>query len=147
MKSLSHVRLFATPWTAAHQAPPSMGFSRQEYWSGLPLPSPSLPLASSKLWQVTTWDQSSPGSFLSGCSARKTMDTLPIQLQWGSESGVQLSGRPLTSLISSLPPGIPSLPVLWSDSSAWEYPLLNPLLHFLLLHFHHFLKPSEIRRK
>ena len=39
VKSLSHVRLFATPWTAAHQAPPSMAFSRQEYWSGLPLPS------------------------------------------------------------------------------------------------------------
>ena len=38
-KSLSGVRLFATPWTAAHQAPPSMGFSRQEYWSGVPLPS------------------------------------------------------------------------------------------------------------
>ena len=35
------VRLLATPWTAAHQAPPSMGFSRQEYWSGVPLPSPS----------------------------------------------------------------------------------------------------------
>ena len=41
MKSLSHVRLFVTPWTAAHQAPPSMGFSRQEYWSGVPLPSPN----------------------------------------------------------------------------------------------------------
>ena len=40
MKSLSHVRLFTTPWTAAYQAPPSMGFSRQEYWSGVPLPSP-----------------------------------------------------------------------------------------------------------
>ena len=40
VKSLSHVQLLATPWTAAHQAPPSMGFSRQEYWSGLPLPSP-----------------------------------------------------------------------------------------------------------
>ena len=40
MKSLSHVRLFATPWTVALQAPPSMGFSRQEYWSGLPFPSP-----------------------------------------------------------------------------------------------------------
>ena len=40
MKSLSLVRLLATPWTAAHQAPPSMGFSRQEYWSGVPLPSP-----------------------------------------------------------------------------------------------------------
>ena len=35
-KSLSRVRLFTTPWTAAHQAPPSMGFSRQEYWSGVP---------------------------------------------------------------------------------------------------------------
>ena len=40
VKSLSHVWLFATPWTAAYQAPPSMGFSRQEYWSGVPLPSP-----------------------------------------------------------------------------------------------------------
>ena len=40
VKLLSRVRLFATPWTAAHQAPPSLGFSRQEYWSGLPFPSP-----------------------------------------------------------------------------------------------------------
>ena len=39
-KSLSCVRLLATPWTAAHQAPPSMRFSRQEYWSGVPLLSP-----------------------------------------------------------------------------------------------------------
>ena len=39
-KSLSRVRLCATPWTAAYQALPSMGFSRQEYWSGVPLPSP-----------------------------------------------------------------------------------------------------------
>ena len=38
VKSLSHVRLFATPWTTAYQAPPPMGFSRQEYWSGVPLP-------------------------------------------------------------------------------------------------------------
>ena len=41
VKSLSHVRLLATPWTVAHEAPPSMGFSRQEYWSGVPLPSPA----------------------------------------------------------------------------------------------------------
>ena len=40
MKSFNRVRLLATPWTAAYQAPPSMGFSRQEYWSGVPLPSP-----------------------------------------------------------------------------------------------------------
>ena len=39
VKSLSRVRLFETPWTAANQAPPSMGFSRQVYWSELPLPS------------------------------------------------------------------------------------------------------------
>ena len=40
VKSLSRVLLLATPWTIAYQAPPSMGFSRQEYWSGVPLPSP-----------------------------------------------------------------------------------------------------------
>ena len=40
VKSLSFDQLVATPWTAAHQAPPTMGFSRQEYWSDLPLPSP-----------------------------------------------------------------------------------------------------------
>ena len=40
VKSLSCIWLLVTPWTAAHQAPPSMGFSRQEYWSGVPLPSP-----------------------------------------------------------------------------------------------------------
>ena len=40
VKSLSVVRLFATPWTVAYQGPPSMGFSRQECWSGLPFPSP-----------------------------------------------------------------------------------------------------------
>ena len=40
VKSLSRVRLFATPWTVAHQAPLSMAFSRQEYWNGLPFPSP-----------------------------------------------------------------------------------------------------------
>ena len=39
VKSLSHVQLFATPWTVAYQAPPSVGFSKQEYWSGLPFPS------------------------------------------------------------------------------------------------------------
>ena len=40
VKLLSHVRLFATPWIVAYQASPSMGFSKQVYWSGLPFPSP-----------------------------------------------------------------------------------------------------------
>ena len=51
-KSLGHIRLFATPWTAAHQAPPSMGFSRQEYWSGVPWPSPRSILGQHKI-QIT----------------------------------------------------------------------------------------------
>ena len=42
VKSLSRVRLFVTPWTVAHQAPPTMEASRQEYWSGLPFPSPGI---------------------------------------------------------------------------------------------------------
>ena len=52
VKSLSRVRLFATPWTAAYQAPPSIGFSRQEYWSGVPLPSP-YPLYSPLFFPIT----------------------------------------------------------------------------------------------
>ena len=48
VKLLSHVRLFATPWTVAHWAPLSLGFSRQEYWSGLHFPSPGV-LPNSKI--------------------------------------------------------------------------------------------------
>ena len=51
-KSLSHVWLLETPWTATYQAPPPVGFSRQEYWSGVPLPSPN--------W-VTNWFQIGKG--------------------------------------------------------------------------------------
>ena len=49
VKSLSHVRFFATPWTAAYQTPPSLGFSRQEYWNELPLPSPNVYLGPLKI--------------------------------------------------------------------------------------------------
>ena len=55
VKSLSRVRLLATPWTAAHQAPPSMGFSRQEYWSGVPLPSPYTVVENSKYRQTSSF--------------------------------------------------------------------------------------------
>ena len=54
-KLLSYVWLLATPWTAAHQAPLPMGFSRQEYWSGVPLPSPSA-LAGRSFTASTTWE-------------------------------------------------------------------------------------------
>ena len=55
VKSFSRVRLFATPWTAAYQAPPSMGFSRQEYWSGVLLhsPPPHLYVLVNSTWEIT----------------------------------------------------------------------------------------------
>ena len=53
VKSLSRIRLLTTPWTAAYQAPPSMGFSRQEYWNGVPLPSPDgILLSHKKEWNL-----------------------------------------------------------------------------------------------
>ena len=54
VKSLSRVRLLGTSWTAAYQAPPSMGFSRQEYWSGVPLPSPMVTLGYGNFNSVQT---------------------------------------------------------------------------------------------
>ena len=57
LSCFSRVRLFMSPWTAAYQAPPSMGFSRQEYWSGVP--SPSL-IYSAKLYQINTLKIASP---------------------------------------------------------------------------------------
>ena len=68
VKSLSRVRLLATPWTVAYQAPPSMGFSRQEYWSGLPfpsledLPNPGIETGSSALY-VDALPSEPPGKY------------------------------------------------------------------------------------
>ena len=50
LSHFSRVQLCATPWTAAYQAPPSMGFSRQEYWSGVPLPSPREAIGCEKMF-------------------------------------------------------------------------------------------------
>ena len=62
VESLSSVRLFVTPWTVAYQAPPSMGFSRQEYWSGLPFPSLGyLPNSGSPALQADTLPSEPPG--------------------------------------------------------------------------------------
>ena len=56
VKSLSCLQLSATPWTVAYQAPPSMGFSRQEYWSGLPFPSPFYFWVALNHWMVFCLD-------------------------------------------------------------------------------------------
>ena len=66
MKLVSRVQLFAIPWTVAYQAPPSMEFSRQEYWSGLPFPSPGeLPdpdiEPGSPTWQADALPSQPPG--------------------------------------------------------------------------------------
>ena len=66
VKSLSRVQLLATPWTAAHQAPPSMGFSRQEYWSGVPLPSPGLILVDPSSHQLCPLKKLTPHFWAQG---------------------------------------------------------------------------------
>ena len=60
IKSFSRVWLLATPWTAAYQAPPSMGFSRQEYWSGVPLPSPVVYIYTMKWYSAIKKNQIMP---------------------------------------------------------------------------------------
>ena len=72
VKSLSHVRLCATPWTVAHQAPPSMGFSRQEYWSGMPLPSPLLAIRNMKIKTIMRYH-----FILTAATAAKLLQSCP----------------------------------------------------------------------
>ena len=86
VKSLSHVQLFVTPWTAAHQAPPSMGFSRQECWSRVPLPSPCTSLEMPENREVREFKQNNyfklfgfPGGSAgkaSACNARPGVQSL-----------------------------------------------------------------------
>ena len=80
VKSLSYVWLFATPWTAAYQASPSRGFSRQEYWSGVPLPSPlscfsHVQVASVHLRNPMDWSRQAPLS--KGFSRQEYWNGLP----------------------------------------------------------------------
>ena len=81
VKSLSHVQLFATPWTVAYQAPLSVGFSRQEYWSGLPFPSPmqesESEVAQSRLTFHDPMECSLPGSSVHGLFQARV-------LEWGA---------------------------------------------------------------
>ena len=78
VKSLSRVQLLATPWTATHQAPPSMGFSRQEYWSGVPLPS-LVHITSHVQFFATSWTVCSPlGSSVHGISQARILEQVVI---------------------------------------------------------------------
>ena len=77
MKSLSRVQLFATPWTVAYKAPLSMEFPRQEYWSGLPLPSPlcESEVTQSRPTRSDPMDCSLPGSSVHGISQARVLES------------------------------------------------------------------------
>ena len=84
-KSLSHVQLLATPWTLAHQAPLSMGFSRQEYWSGVPLPSLKVAAAAAAAKSLQSCptlcdprDGSPPSSPVPGILQARTLEWVAI---------------------------------------------------------------------
>ena len=85
VKSLSRVQPSASPWTGAHQAPLSMGFSRQEYWSGVPLPSPKLKLLLRRFGCVplcaTPWTAAHQAPLSLGFSRQEYWSGVPLPLQ------------------------------------------------------------------
>ena len=101
VKSLSRFQLLATPWTAAYQAPPSMGFSRQEYWSGVPLPSPTgsaaAAAAAKSLQSCPTLcdpiDSSPPGSPAPGILQARTLEWVAISFSTCMLTGALISRR------------------------------------------------------
>ena len=126
MKSLSRVRL-CDPWTVAHQAPPSMGFSRQEYWSGLPFPSPVILRVKLKILTM----------------ASKTARDLDL--------GTSFTSSLITSLWFSLfkphwPPGCSSNPPvkLLVKPSEPAVPLPEILFPQIFIHLAQFLLPSTV---
>jgi len=101
VKSLNHVRLLSIPWTAAYQAPPSMGFSRQQYWSGVPLPSP-ICSATITLFQFPfAWSIFCSHHFQSVCVPRSE-----VGLLWRVNIGVLF--------VSPFSPSVPSLWAFWT---------------------------------
>ena len=88
VKSLSRVRLFVTPWTVAYHAPPSMGFSRQEYWSGLPFPSPGSESESEVAQSCPTlcdpMDYGLPGFSVHGIFQARILEWVAISFSRGS---------------------------------------------------------------
>ena len=97
VKSLSRVLLFATPWTIAYQAPQSMEFSRQEYWSGLPFPSPGdLPNPGieprSSALQADTLPSEPPGKPIN-CLFKGLVSPCSAVCTWGAPEAVYLLGE------------------------------------------------------
>ena len=100
VKSLTHVRPSATPWTTAYQAPRSMGFSRQEYWSGVPLPSPSLDLNTAHIL------------YISG-----VQPWLPIRITWEIVKNLDVVKCSISCLIGTQ--GCNSHQRFWASTYEW----------------------------
>ena len=133
VRSLSRVRLFETPWTIAHQAPPSMGFSRQEYWSGLPFPSPGdLPdpgieprspalQADALTSEENSFQLCSPGRYMTKKQKEGDWELRAKQahtLHMGKKEECHRPGRHTSSFFSCLPPplSLPHIPCLETSS-------------------------------
>ena len=109
----------ATPWTAAHQAPPSMVFSKQEYWSGVPLPSPPLDLVSF----ISKFIMYSLNKHLGSPAIHSSFESRPVSLlsQGGRCEGQQPQGWPQPAKLLARPPSdLPKrLPTTSSDCLLW----------------------------
>ena len=127
MKSLSCVRLFATQGTVAHQAPPSMGFSRQEYWSGLPFPSPMHESESEVAQLCLTisdpMDSSLPGSSFHGIFQARVLEWVSTAFSTSIHAAAaaklfQLCPT-LCDPIDCSPPGSPVPGILQARTLEW----------------------------
>ena len=112
LSRFSHVRLCATPWTAAYQASPSMGFSRQEHWSGLPFPSP---MHESGKWKWSRSVMSDPAIFWEIFIQRLYVPSLPAA---AAAKSLQ-SCLTLCDPRDGSPPGSPILGILQARTLEW----------------------------
>ena len=100
VKSLSCVRLFAIPWTAAYQAPPSMGFSRQDYWSGVPLPSPKRKVTRGKKDSSLAFFLKWARFIMAWCILMRTMGMKKKGVRDGKPEETMLSGKEILEWIA-----------------------------------------------
>ena len=118
---LSHVPLFVTPWTAASQAPPSIGFSRQEYWSGVPLPKRQIKtvlryhLTPVKMAVIKKSTNTHAGEAL---AQREASSTIGGNEKWRSHRGKQYGGSSRNQIESPYDPAIPPLSIYPDKTTA-----------------------------
>ena len=137
LSRFSHVRLCVTPQTAAHQAPPSLGFSRQEHWSGLPLPSPMHESETEVAQSCPTFrdptDCSLPGSSVHGIFQARVLEWVAVAFSWASNK-VQVK---ICLLLEPLPDFLPVLNTFLSAlRGMWERITVCCTLEFTCLLFH-----------